>query len=102
MAQPPKQEAVIKELVAVVGRIKKVEGTVTQGNMVITEDLLMVMSEIKSVLKHTYAWSIPPSNPVDLVAKNNTEYAVLLKLRVDATNVSNAAAAKLAKKVQRT
>ena len=102
MAQPPKQEAVTKELIAVVGKIKKVEGTATQGAMIITEDLLQVMSEIKSVLKHVYSWPLPPTGPSDLVAKNSAEYAVLVKMRSDAANVSDAAAAKLAKKVRRT
>jgi hypothetical protein len=102
MAQPPHQEAVTKELVAVVGKIKKVEGTVTQGAMVVSEDLLMIMSEIKSILKQSSTWYMPPVLPSDLIVRNSTEYAVIVKLRSDAATVSDALASKLVKKVKHT
>ena len=98
-----KHDTVNKELVAVVGHIKN-NGphVVAQSALVISEDMITVLSELKRILKIAEGWPNMPLSPDELVVKNSVEYAVLVKLRADNQEALDAQAAKLAKKSRRT
>jgi hypothetical protein len=96
-----KHDTLNKELVAVVGSIKR-NGATAHATLEITEDMIAVLTELKRVIRLAESWVNIPDMPNELIVKNSVEYAVLLKLRQDTQKDLDAQAAKLAKKSRRT
>lgn len=97
-----KHDTLNKELVAVVGRVKKTDASViAHSALEIGEELLAVLSEIKRTLKAVECWTNKPESPGELVVRNSLEYAALCKLREDSQSTIDKQASKLAKKSHR-
>lgn len=99
MAVPTvKHETIIKELVAVVGKVKRGDPLVAHSSFEITEDLVSVLSDIKRLIRASDDWANKPVTPSELLTRNAVEFAVIQKLRNDTQDAIDQQAAKVSKK----